>query len=198
MKLSAGTGTANKESALLRAIIDLITSEENTNWVSADLPPLVHKQTNKQTNKGNNLSFPSNSNFPLSLSKLCLIFFFFIFLLLLRKDKKHLSIILKRALINCSFFGGRARTIEDQRERGVLFACQVRLLSGLITNGAKLNICRRFLHALSILARTYDVTKWHTVGGATRSKSGRSYLTLRSPAGEGDSLRGKAALKRLA
>ena len=34
MKLSVGTGTDNKESALLRAIIDLITSEENTNWVS--------------------------------------------------------------------------------------------------------------------------------------------------------------------
>ena len=33
MKLSAGTGADNKESALLRAIIDLITSEENTNWV---------------------------------------------------------------------------------------------------------------------------------------------------------------------
>ena len=33
MKLSVGTGTGNKESALLRAIIDLITSEENTNWV---------------------------------------------------------------------------------------------------------------------------------------------------------------------
>ena len=33
MKLSVGTGTDNKESALLRAIIDLITSEENTNWV---------------------------------------------------------------------------------------------------------------------------------------------------------------------
>lgn len=32
MKLSVGTGTGNKESALLRAIIDLITSEENTNW----------------------------------------------------------------------------------------------------------------------------------------------------------------------
>jgi len=32
MKLSAGTGAGNKESALLRAIIDLITSEENTNW----------------------------------------------------------------------------------------------------------------------------------------------------------------------
>jgi len=33
MKLSVGTGADNKESALLRAIIDLITSEENTNWV---------------------------------------------------------------------------------------------------------------------------------------------------------------------
>ena len=33
MKLSVGTGTDNKESELLRAIIDLITSEENTNWV---------------------------------------------------------------------------------------------------------------------------------------------------------------------
>ena len=33
MKLSVGTGTGNRESALLRAIIDLITSEENTNWV---------------------------------------------------------------------------------------------------------------------------------------------------------------------
>lgn len=33
MKLSVGTGTDNKEGALLRAIIDLITSEENTNWV---------------------------------------------------------------------------------------------------------------------------------------------------------------------
>ncbi len=33
MKLSVGSGTGNKESALLRAIIDLITSEENTNWV---------------------------------------------------------------------------------------------------------------------------------------------------------------------
>lgn len=33
-KLSVGTGTGNRESALLRAIIDLITSEENTNWVS--------------------------------------------------------------------------------------------------------------------------------------------------------------------
>ena len=33
MKLSVGTGAGNKESALLRAIIDLITSEENTNWV---------------------------------------------------------------------------------------------------------------------------------------------------------------------
>lgn len=32
MKLSVGTGTGNRESALLRAIIDLITSEENTNW----------------------------------------------------------------------------------------------------------------------------------------------------------------------
>jgi len=32
MKLSVGTGADNKESALLRAIIDLITSEENTNW----------------------------------------------------------------------------------------------------------------------------------------------------------------------
>ena len=34
MKLRAGPGTGDKESALLRAIIDLITSEENTNWVS--------------------------------------------------------------------------------------------------------------------------------------------------------------------
>ena len=34
MKLTAGPGTGDKESALLRAIIDLITSEENTNWVS--------------------------------------------------------------------------------------------------------------------------------------------------------------------
>lgn len=33
MKLSVGTGTDNKESALLRAIIDLITSEGNTSWV---------------------------------------------------------------------------------------------------------------------------------------------------------------------
>lgn len=33
MKLSVGTGAGNKESALLRAIIDLITSEESTNWV---------------------------------------------------------------------------------------------------------------------------------------------------------------------
>lgn len=33
MKLSVGTGVGNKESALLRAIIDLITSEESTNWV---------------------------------------------------------------------------------------------------------------------------------------------------------------------
>ncbi|XP_015774501.1 PREDICTED: ATP-dependent RNA helicase DHX36-like [Acropora digitifera] len=32
MKLSAGTGVGSKENALLRAIIDLITSEENSNW----------------------------------------------------------------------------------------------------------------------------------------------------------------------
>ena len=40
MKLSAGPGTGDKESALLRAIIDLITSEENTNWVSFSSPLL--------------------------------------------------------------------------------------------------------------------------------------------------------------
>ena len=33
MKLSAGTGAGSKEIALLRAIIDLITSEENKTWV---------------------------------------------------------------------------------------------------------------------------------------------------------------------
>ena len=38
MKLSAGPGTGDKESALLRAIIDLITSEESTNWVSFSRP----------------------------------------------------------------------------------------------------------------------------------------------------------------
>ncbi|XP_074635335.1 ATP-dependent DNA/RNA helicase DHX36-like isoform X1 [Acropora palmata] len=45
MKLSAGTGVGSKENALLRAIIDLITSEENSNWrkqrAMADYPQVM-------------------------------------------------------------------------------------------------------------------------------------------------------------